>query len=618
MKFAHPQWLWVLAALPVLYWVASREFARRARVLRAILGEKLLPVLAPEADPAARPRKFKVLLAATALVAVALARPQWGYHEETLTSSGLDIVVALDVSNSMNVEDVVPSRLKKARHVVRTFLERLSGDRVGIVAFAASNFLASPLTNDTGYLLDVLETLETDAIANQGTDIGSALSTAAKALERGAEDLTDPGAGAGAQNTESSQAIVLISDGEDLEEGIEPGVEAVKGLGAQVFVLGVGTAEGGPIPTRDQTGTLRGYKKKPDGTAIVSAFRRDALESLARDLGGKYYDVSPGESEVDDILSGLGALQRAGRAERKYQIYQERFQVPLALAVLLLFIELSLSTTRAIARRREASRMAGSPVATLGILFLLGVGMSEPAAAVETEVYLKNEKGLKALDQGRVDLAKRHFGAAQARDPESAELMFNQGVVQLQEGDFAGATQAFEEAAKLAEKAGDPALAARAYYNQGVVAQKNKQAEKAVSAFTRSIRSAMGAQDPKLEEEARKKLMVMAEQEKQKQEQQQQEGGEGEEQDQQEGQQGQNEGEGKDEKDEERDSKGEGGKDEPKKFSQGNKGGREFKSKKLTPEDAERVMGELSDKEQQLQSKLRKQGGRPASDGKDW
>jgi Ca-activated chloride channel family protein len=599
--------------------VAQTEFARRARILRSILGDRLLPILAPEADPRARPRKFRVWAVSAALMAVALARPQWGSHEEVVSVSGLDVMVVIDVSNSMYVEDVVPSRLKKARHVIRSFFERLSGDRAGLVAFAGSNFMASPLTTDTDYLIEVLESLDPESIGNQGTDIGSALSTAARALERGSEEGGENAPNEGGQS-QASKAVILVSDGEDLEGGIRAGEDAVKAMGAKVFVLGVGTEKGGPIPLRDQTGTLRSFKKQPDGSPIVSAFHRDALESVAKDLGGRYMDITSQEGEVDEILNDLGGLQRAGRAERRYQVYEERFQIPLFLAIVILFLELSLPSIRAAGTAGlllAAIVASGRAQAVETEVYLENELVSGRAQAVETEVYLENERGIHSLDQGRVDEAKRHFGSAQARDPDSPELMHNQGVVQLQEGDYAGASKAFDEAAKMALKANDPDLAGRSYYNQGLALQKNGKATEAVSAFSRAVALGKGAKDEKLEGDARKRLLNMAQQQQQKQ--QSQDGSQQQEQDQkdQQGQQQQDkEGQGK--QDDQKDAQGKGQeKDKPKQYSQGKKN-QNFKSEKLTKQDAERVMAELSDKEQQLQAKLRKQGQRQAGGGKDW
>ena len=140
-----------------------------------------------------------------ALLLVGLARPQWGSHEETVTSTGLDLMVVLDLSRSMDVEDVVPSRIKKARHFIRGLLSRLQGDRVGVVAFAAGSYVASPLTNDLNYVQEVTEVLAPGTLGNQGTDIGLGLETALASIERGAEDSTP------------SRAILLMTDGEDHE-----------------------------------------------------------------------------------------------------------------------------------------------------------------------------------------------------------------------------------------------------------------------------------------------------------------------------------------------------------------------------------------------------------------
>lgn len=619
MRFVSPLWLWVAAFMPVLLLVGRGEFVRRRKTLERFLPTKMWAALAPELNPGARPRKLTVVCFALAFAAVALARPQLGFKEEIVQVSGLDIVFVLDLSNSMYVEDVVPSRIKKARHVVRSILERLGGDRGALVGFASSSYLASPLTNDVDYLTEVLETMDPEMIANQGSDLSVGLETAAKALERGAQE-------GGSSEDDGSKVVVLLSDGEDLEGRAKESVKTIKELGARFFAFGVGTEAGGPIPQRDQYGVLRGFKKSLSGQPVVSRFDRSSLESLASGVGGRYYDVTTHESEVEDFVAQLGSLDRTGRSERRTIVYQERFQIPLLVAVLLLFIELGIPVRRKskrasdVPKPKTASAPGPQPAAlALALMFLAGQAHARDGAPAE--VYLQNEKGLKAFKDGKLDEAQKRFGAAQARAPESPDLMYNQGVVQAQGGDMKGASKTFEEAAKMAKQAGRHDLEGGAYYNLGVARQKEGDPDGAVQAFSRSIEAAKAGSDAKLETDARKRLVSLAQEQQQKQQQQGGQGDKKEDQkdsDQKNDQQSQGGGEKKDEKD------GGGDKDDPKKPPEryADKGQQQkkngFKSAKLSPEDAERVMQELSEKEKQLQGKLGKKGAREEQKDKDW
>src|SRR6185437_11532870 len=207
MIFAHPQWLWALLVLPLFYLIMIWNRAQRRRRLASFADPALWPRLLPELDWGAPLRKGLIWILAFGFGIVALANPEWGRHEQVVHLNGLDIMVVLDVSNSMYVEDVVPSRLESAKHFVTDFLERLEGDRVGIVAFAASSYVASPLTTDLDYIRENLAILSPKMVHNQGTDIGLGLETAGRALARGAEESgTAPN-----QQALKSKAVVLIS-----------------------------------------------------------------------------------------------------------------------------------------------------------------------------------------------------------------------------------------------------------------------------------------------------------------------------------------------------------------------------------------------------------------------
>ncbi len=185
MNFAQPAWLWALAALPFATFVLIYDCRRQMRVFKSIFAEKLWPIVIPELSPEARTRRVWVWSAAMAFALLALARPQWGTHEEVTKTTGLDVMVALDISSSMNTEDVVPSRLKKAKRLLKTLSERLAGDRMGLVFFARGAYLASPLTTDTEYFRRVVESAESELLKSQGTDVGAGLGIAIKAVDRG-------------------------------------------------------------------------------------------------------------------------------------------------------------------------------------------------------------------------------------------------------------------------------------------------------------------------------------------------------------------------------------------------------------------------------------------------
>jgi len=588
-------YLWLVAILPLVWiWVASKRNKQAKQMIHPSLWSRVIP----QWSQGARGRKFFFTLLVLLLGLIAFARPQWGEHEETVKVSGMDIFFVLDVSNSMETEDIVPSRLKKAQHLMRSIIERLKGDRVGVVLFAGSAYLASPLTTDHDYVIQMLPTFTTKSITAQGTDIGSALELASKAIERGAADPS--------QADQNSKAVILISDGEDLEDGAMEGAKILKSVGARFFAMGIGTEKGGPIPMRDDAGVLLGYKKTKAGAPVVSSFKPDALIKLSKALDGKFYSVTNDEREIDELMQELGSISRGEYQERRMVTYIERFQIPLALAVFLMIIELWI----------PARRM-------LVVLFLVHplTAMNAQAEPPSAGVYFENEKGLAFYKEGKIDEAQKSFDQAQAKDPTRPELDFNQGTVLLEKGETDKADEFFKRAEENAKGNKLGSLSSEIEYNRGALAQTKKNYVDAVEHFSKAIDLARESKNKALEDMARKKIESMTEQKKQDQQKQEQDKKDQEKKDQQEKQDQKNDkkdGKGKDQEKDKKDDKGEKDdkKEEQKKQYSREKQG--FKSEKLSKEDAERVMAELLGKEKDLQKKLGKKRGKNEANEKDW
>lgn len=609
MNWAEPRWLWALVLLPVLWLALERAAVKRRKRLEAFADPALWDRIAPELDWRAPVRKGRMLLLSLLFAILALARPQWGSHEETMKVTGMDILIVLDVSNSMEAEDIVPSRLKKAKHLIRSMLERLEGDRVGIVAFAGSAFTASPLTTDLDYIKETVDTLSTRSVLNQGTDIAAALDTAYRALDRGAEESSES-RGQAAQAS-VSKLVLLISDGEDQEHGAEEMARKIRGAGIRLYSFGVGSPQGAQIPVRDEQGLLHGYKRDRRGEGVVSRLDPRALETLAREGGGRFWMVTPAETELEELLKELGAFNRKEFAERRYVVREDRFQFPLAVAVLILFIELGLP-----ARRRLTAARAGALLLALATSLPGQARAATPpkvgAPAPDVKAYLDNERGREAFEAGRVDEAKRRFGAAQARAPESPELRFNQGSVQLKEGDVDGALQGFQGAAQGADRRGDASLAGRSWFNLGISQAQKGDTASAIGSYVQAIDRAKRSRDSEVERDARRNLELLIRQQEQKKKEQKPEQG-----DKKEGQQNPAGDDSKKQPDSGQQQDPNKEKQE-KRYQDPSTGRRKFQSQKLSPEDANRVMDELSGRERELQARLRKQKGNPAATEKDW
>ena len=320
MTFAWPQLLFLLLVPAAL---AARETARRRgaaaahpKILRAEAGQRTLR-LTGTAEAAGRRRARWWLAAGLALAVVALARPQWGQVDEPVFDQSREILLALDLSRSMLTPDVRPSRLERSKLLIQALLDRLSGERVGLVIFSGTAFLQSPLSADYEILREFLPSLKPDFMPEGGTNYGALIDTAAAAFGTGAAD----------------RFLIVLSDGGATDEDWRSHLAKLKAKGIRVIGLGVGTSAGAVIP--DGTG---GLVKDDRGAAVLSRLENETLRELADKTGGAYRDAS----QWVDLASVLRATVEAGRkgkfTEKNNVRHVERYQWALAPALLCLLL----------------------------------------------------------------------------------------------------------------------------------------------------------------------------------------------------------------------------------------------------------------------------------------
>ncbi|MEW6057200.1 MAG: VWA domain-containing protein [Bdellovibrionota bacterium] len=587
MRFFNPQalWLCLLAVVLPLLWAyfekKSRlrllKFASTALLERLVVGTSL------------RKKKLRLAFGVTSmlLAAAALARPQLGTREEVMQSQGLDMVFLLDVSNSMLAEDIVPNRLKKAKHMLKNFVDRLSGDRVGIVAFAGSAYPAVPLTTDYDFVKQMLEVLDETAVSNQGSNLEKALEVATELLLRGGmNDSTEEEGGAN-DSGNSSRIIVVLSDGEATDSGESEWLSRAKKLNIRVYAIGIGSMKGAPIPMRDQGGFLRGYKRDATGAMVHSRLETKNLESMASKLGGKFFVASSNEGEIEEIVGELGSMDRAIGENRRVIVYDEAFQYPLALAVVLLLMMVFLP-------EKNGTKAQVSVMAFLSLLFL------QPVAARATNSiseFNHTKKGVEAYNDKDYSSAIQHFGKAQALHPDSPQQHLNLGDALLKSGSVEAAIPEFEQVLKSK----DTNEAARGAYNLGKAFEAKKDYEGALRSYQKGLERLREDQenaDPEIERRLKRALEV-AQQQKQQQSQDQ---------DRSKGDQG--EGNPKDDEKEKQQKNYQIPKQKPK-----------FQAEKLSEQDAKRILQQLREEEKKSQQRvLRNKTGRPKDDKnhKDW
>lgn len=339
MRFAEPALLWLLLALPVLGLLAYLAARSRRRSLERFAGGVEHVVRFTDTiSPNRRAIKALLLLLAIGAAIVALARPQWGTRLEPIARKGVDVVLVIDTSRSMSAEDVAPNRLGQARHAAASLIKALASDRVALVTFAGRGTLTCPLTLDHDAALLFLDTIDVDLIPVQGSSLSEALRVGARAF--------GPAGGEGRH-----RAIVLLSDGEDHEGEIDEAIRAVKQAGASIYAVGCGSVHGAPIPTREASG---GYKKDAEGKVVTTRLNEELLEKLALDTGGGYYHATPSEVEVEEIAKAISGMDQKEYGTVLKTRYEERYQIPLALALVSLAAESLLGDRRGSRSRRRA------------------------------------------------------------------------------------------------------------------------------------------------------------------------------------------------------------------------------------------------------------------------
>lgn len=340
MRFAAPQYLWGLLALPILAALFALAFRRRRRALEAFGDLRLVRRLSAASSTERRVIKAALVVASAFFLVLALARPQWGAKLETVSRRGVDVVVAVDTSLSMLTEDVKPSRLAQARAAVSALLDILQGDRVGLVAFSGTAYVACPLTLDYTAAAMFIDVLDPDLLPVPGTALAEAIRAGMRAFRT---------------NERRNKVLIVMTDGEDHEGDVQAAARAAADEGVTIYTVGIGTPNGEPIPLRNARGEVVGYKKDKHGRVVTSRLDEGGLESIAVATGGKYFRATPDGSELKRMEEEISGMDKTSLSSRLHTAYEERYQIPLAAAIGLLLLEGALSD-----RRRGASDGVGA------------------------------------------------------------------------------------------------------------------------------------------------------------------------------------------------------------------------------------------------------------------
>ncbi len=328
-------WLFAIVVFLAAYFYFEKFFIKR---LEKAFGTKVASYLTRSVSYGRR--RIQVIMQAIGIffIILALARPQAGESQQEVKSEGIELLIVADVSDSMLAEDVKPSRLAQMKVEIGKLLELMPGNKVGIIAFAGSSSLLCPLTTDPNALKMYIDSLDTNSVSSQGTNFETALSYAKEAFEKGG--VTQD------QESRTTRAILVVSDGEDQEQGALEVAKTLAKEGIRIFTMAYGTEKGGAIPVRDQYGNMTGFKKDNGGQTIVTKVKGDFLTQLAKAGEGEFYFAYFSGDHLKKFVRDLSQLEKTQFQTSFMTQYDEKFTVPLLLGILLLMLSLLLNDVR--------------------------------------------------------------------------------------------------------------------------------------------------------------------------------------------------------------------------------------------------------------------------------
>ncbi len=418
MTFTDPRWLWALLALPLLALFEWRAAGRATRALAQLVGARADHPLLVQRRPGQRLAGAVLRLAALALLIAGAARPEWGREVVRRAATGSDVVLLVDVSASMDARDVAPSRLAEAQREALAVVDHLAGSRIGVVAFAGDAVRLCPLTLDRGAARLTLEALSSATVSQPGTDLGKGLRAAMKLMPAGRRE---------------EQAMVLWTDGEDLEAGARAALDEAQGSGIRVFTVGVGTPAGDVVPVMDDEGRTLDVKRDAQGQVVRSQLDEDLLRTIARRTRGAYFAAQRPGGELPRLLGALGTVAHAGRGQRLVERPVARFPLCAALAALLLALDRirPRRRTERLRRPRSARRRASAAAAPRAAAWLLAAGaLLAPHAAQAQSAWSRGDDAYRA---GRFAQAESLYDLRLARSGPAA-VRLNRAIARARAG----------------------------------------------------------------------------------------------------------------------------------------------------------------------------------------
>ena len=457
-RFEDPIYLWLLVLIPILALVRFISYRNQRKRLRKFGDPSLLKELMPDVSRFRPSVKFWVLLGALALLIVMLARPQMGTKISQEKRTGIETIIALDISNSMLAEDIVPSRLDRSKMMVENLVDHFTNDKIGLIVFAGDAFVQLPITSDYVSAKMFLSSIDPSMMATQGTDIATAINMAVSSFTQ------EEGIG---------KAVIVITDGEDHEGGALEAAEEAKKKGMSVYVLGVGSTQGAPIPIPG-TGD---YMKDNTGNTVMSALNEEMCRQVAQAGGGVYIHVENNSAAQQQLDNELDKLSKKETSTTVYSDFDEQFQAFGILALLLLIIEICIFDRRN-PLLKNLSLFSKKKVVTL---MLLLVAMS--ISAQTDRQYIR--QGNKQFNAGDYPNAEVSYRKAVEKNPKNPQAVYNLGNALMAQKKDSAAIEQFQNASKLET---NPLRKYQSFHNMGVICQSHKMYGEAIEAYKNALR----------------------------------------------------------------------------------------------------------------------------------
>ena len=494
-----------------------------------------------------------------------LARPQMGTKISHEKRVGIETIICMDISNSMRAEDIVPSRLDRSKMMIENLVEHFTNDKIGLIVFAGDAFVQLPITSDYVSAKMFLSSIDPEMMATQGTDIAQAIDMATHSFTQ------EEGIG---------KAIIVITDGEDHEGGALQAAEAAKKAGMRVYVLGVGSSKGAPIPI---PGT-NDFMKDNTGNTVMSALNEEMCKQVAQAGGGAYIHVENNSAAQEQLDNELDKLSKKETSTAVYSEFDEQFQAFGLLALLLLVFEICILDRRnPLLKNISLFKRNAKEKKMMVSLFIILFSFSPAGAQTSDRQYIR--QGNKQFHAGNYANAEVSYRKAVEKNNKNPQAAFNLGNALMAQKKDSAAVEQFQNAARLES---NPLRKAQAFHNIGVVCQTHKQYGEAIEAYKNALR--LNPDD----NETRYNL-VLCKHQKQKQDQNQQ-----------------NQGGGDDKKnDDKKDKNKDQQKPDQNKDKQDDKKQQEQQKPQMSKENAEQLLNAAIQNEKQTQDKMKKAQQQP-------